>query len=72
MGKDPTTYEKPLIQRTVLSKPKTVSVQEMMDARLEKREKRTEKRTMLENKLVQNINETNNLKNLNKKRKVSV
>ena len=89
MGKDPTTYEKcvsinefeqkpvdkyePLIQRTVLSKPKTVSVQEMMDARLEKkREKRTEKRTMLENKLVQNIKETNNLKNLNKKRKVSM
>ena len=37
----------PLIQRTVLSKPKTVSIQEMMDARLEKkREKRAEKRTM--------------------------
>ena len=80
MIKDPETYKKrvsindfeekpvdkyqPLIQRTVLFKPITVSVQEMMNARLEKkRENRSEKRTMLENKLAQNIKETNNLKN---------
>ena len=32
----PVQKYQPLIQRTVLSKPKTVLVQEMMDARLEK------------------------------------
>ena len=49
----------------MLFKPITFSVQEMMDARLEKkrRENRGEKRTMLENKLAQNIKEANNLKN---------
>ena len=57
----------------MLSKPKTVLVREMVDARLEKkREKRAEKRTMLKNKLAQNIKERNNFKNLNKKRKVSM
>ena len=40
----------------------------MMNARLEKkREKRAEKRTMLENKLAQNIKEINHLKKLIKK-----
>ena len=47
----------------MLSKPKTVLVQEMVDARLEKkREKRAEKRTMLENKLAQNIKKETILK----------
>ena len=47
----------------MLSKPKTVLVREMVDARLEKkREKRAEKRTMLENKLAQNIKEKTILK----------
>ena len=63
-----------LIQRTVLSKPKAILSKEMMDAKLEKKkkekEKYAEKRLLLENKLAQNIKETNNLKNLNKKRKM--
>ena len=63
-----------LIERTVLSKPKAILSKEMMDAKLEKKEKEkekyAEKRLLLENKLAQNIKETNNLKNLNKKRKM--
>ena len=44
-----------------------------MDAKAaEKRKERNEKRTLLENQLPQNIKETNNLKNFNKKRKVSL
>ena len=57
----------------ILSKPKAVSTKEMMDAKAaEKRKERNEKRTLLENQLPQNIKETNNLKNFNKKRKVSL
>ena len=37
-----------------------------------KRKERNEKRTLLENQLPQNIKETNNLKNFNKKQKVSL
>ena len=69
--------QKPLdkyqIQRVILSKPKAVSAEEMMDAKAaEKRKDRNEKRALLENQLAQNIKETNNLKNFNKKQKVSL
>ena len=57
----------------MLSNPKSVSVKEMMDATLEKKKRETRwKKNMLENKLAQNIKETNNFKNLNKKRRVSM
>ena len=67
-GKNPMSYEKrakinkfeqksvakyqPLIQRTVISKPKNITTKEMMNVRIEKRkEKQTEKKLLLENKL---------------------
>ena len=57
----------------ILSKPKAVSTKEMMDAKTaEKRKERNEKRVLLKNQLTQNIRETNNFKNFNKKRKVSL
>ena len=58
----------PLIQRTVISKPKNITTKEMMNVRIEKRkEKRTEKKLLFENKLAQNTEKTNKLKNINKK-----
>ena len=44
----------------------------MDDKTAEKRKERNEKRALLKNQLTQNIRETNNFKNFNKKRKVSL
>ena len=54
-----------------MSKPKNITTKESMNAIIEKRkEKRNEKKLLLENKLTQNTEKTNKLKNVNKKRKL--
>ena len=54
-------------------KPKTVSTEAQMDARIAKRrEKRKQKKAMLEANLVENTSEMNKLKNFAKKRKIAM
>ena len=54
-------------------KPKAVSTEAQMDARIAKRrEKRKQKKAMLEAKLVENTSEINELRNFAKKRKIAM
>ena len=54
-----------------IPKPKNITTKELMNAIIEKRkEKRNEKKLLLEKKLAQNTEKTNKLKNGNKKRKL--
>ena len=59
----------PMIQQTVLSKPKNNPRKAAMDARIAKRK---EKRIWLKHELPKNTGETNKLKNFNKKPKRSI
>ena len=54
-----------------IPKPENITTKELMNAIIEKRkEKRNEKKLLLEKKLAQNTEKTNKLKNVNKKRKL--
>ena len=54
------------VERTVFSKPKSITKKELMNSRIEKKKEKK----LLENKLAQNTDKANKLKNLNKKRKI--
>ena len=56
----------PQVERTVFSKPKSITKKELMNSRIEKKKEKK----LLENKLAQNTDKANKLKNLNKKRKI--
>ena len=56
----------PQVERTVFSKPKRITKKELMNSRIEKKKEKK----LLENKLAQNTDKANKLKNLNKKRKI--
>ena len=57
------------IQQTVLYKPKNNPTKAVMDSRIAKRK---EKRIRLKHELAKNTKETNKLKNVNKKPKLSI
>ena len=83
-GKNPRSYKKgpiinkseqkpeeikyqPTVQQTVLSKPKIIWIKALMDAKIGKSK---QKRVRLKNELPKNTEESNTLKNLNKKPKL--
>ena len=59
------------LENQKIPKPKNITTKELMNAIIEKRkEKRNEKKLLLEKKLTQNTEKTNKLKNVNKKQKL--
>ena len=62
---------KPMVKKTALSKPKTTK--EMMEKRLQgKREKRAQKKLLLETQLAQNTEKAEYLKSISQKQKMSL